>query len=133
MDTWEPLPGTELKEAWKLVDAPKNDKFQYTHFVHKINSFDTALKKLLASDSRLRPDRYALEQSDLSKAGFEKSRVILVGFSSREIMIEFKQSTRLRPLIRVGFFRTQGYQDLKLRMHPPPLATPQTQDDLALP
>nr|KJB11384.1 hypothetical protein B456_001G255800 [Gossypium raimondii]KJB11385.1 hypothetical protein B456_001G255800 [Gossypium raimondii] len=70
----EPLPGTELNKAWKLADAPKNDKFQYTHFAHKINSFDTAPKKLLASDSRLRPDRYALEQGDLSKAGFEKSR-----------------------------------------------------------
>ncbi|XVF76645.1 hypothetical protein PTKIN_Ptkin13bG0283200 [Pterospermum kingtungense] len=69
----EPLPGTELKEAWRVADAPKNDKFQYTHFAHKINSFDTAPKKLLASDSRLRPDRYALEQGDLSKAGFEKS------------------------------------------------------------
>ncbi|XVF08106.1 hypothetical protein REPUB_Repub06bG0197300 [Reevesia pubescens] len=69
----EPLPGTELKEAWRLADAPKNDKFQYTYFAHKINSFDTAPKKLLASDSRLRPDRYALEQGDLSKAGYEKS------------------------------------------------------------
>ncbi|KAK8290200.1 hypothetical protein V6Z11_D07G242600 [Gossypium hirsutum] len=70
----EPLPSTELNEAWKLANAPKNDKFQYTHFAHKINSFDTTPKKLLASDSRLRPDRHALEQGDLSKAGFEKSR-----------------------------------------------------------
>ncbi|KAJ7950301.1 Oxysterol-binding family protein [Quillaja saponaria] len=69
----EPLPGTELKEAWRVADAPKNDKFQYTYFAHKINSFDTAPKKLLASDSRLRPDRSALEQGDLSKAGYEKS------------------------------------------------------------
>ncbi|TYG69401.1 hypothetical protein ES288_D05G227100v1 [Gossypium darwinii] len=68
----EPLLGTELKDAWKLADALKNDKFQYTHFAHKINSFDTAPKKLLASDSHLRPDRYALEQGDLSKANFEK-------------------------------------------------------------
>ncbi|KAB2022895.1 hypothetical protein ES319_D07G244700v1 [Gossypium barbadense] len=69
----EPLPSTELNEAWKLANAPKNDKFQYTHFAHKINSFDTTPKKLLASDSLLRPDRHALEQGDLSKAGFEKS------------------------------------------------------------
>ncbi|MFQ6662722.1 hypothetical protein Gotur_030478 [Gossypium turneri] len=41
----EPLQGTELKE------------------------------KLLASDSRLRPDRFALEKGDLSKAGSEKSRL----------------------------------------------------------
>ncbi|XP_074267921.1 oxysterol-binding protein-related protein 3A-like [Silene latifolia] len=69
----EPLPGTELKEVWHLADTPKNDKFQYTHFAHKINSFDTAPKKLLASDSRLRPDRFSLEMGDLSKAGAEKS------------------------------------------------------------
>ncbi|XP_062003546.1 oxysterol-binding protein-related protein 3A-like [Rosa rugosa] len=69
----EPLPGTELKESWKVAEVPENDKFQYTYFAHKINSFDTAPKKLLASDSRLRPDRFALEQGDIPKAGFEKS------------------------------------------------------------
>ncbi|EOA20623.1 hypothetical protein CARUB_v10000934mg [Capsella rubella] len=69
----EPLPGTELKEVWKVAEAPKNDKYQYTHFAHKINSFETAPKKLLSSDSRLRPDRYALEMGDMSKSGYEKS------------------------------------------------------------
>ncbi|CAA2993270.1 oxysterol-binding -related 3C [Olea europaea subsp. europaea] len=69
----EPLPGTELKEAWHVAETPANDKFQYTYFAHKLNSFDTAPKKLLASDSRLRPDRWALEKGDLSKAGAEKS------------------------------------------------------------
>ncbi|KAG4139875.1 hypothetical protein ERO13_D07G221500v2 [Gossypium hirsutum] len=78
----EPLPSTELNEAWKLANAPKNDKFQYTHFAHKINSFDTTPKKLLASDSRLRPDRHALEQGDLSKAGFEKSREANMAFAN---------------------------------------------------
>ncbi|KAL0316335.1 UNVERIFIED_CONTAM: Oxysterol-binding protein-related protein 3A [Sesamum radiatum] len=71
----EPKPGSELKEVWRAADAPKNDKFQYTHFAHKINSFDTAPKKLLPSDSRLRPDRLALEHADLSKAGLEKTRL----------------------------------------------------------
>eukprot|EP00268_Persea_americana_P009623 TRINITY_DN1384_c0_g1_i2.p1 TRINITY_DN1384_c0_g1~~TRINITY_DN1384_c0_g1_i2.p1 ORF type:complete len:458 (-),score=85.84 TRINITY_DN1384_c0_g1_i2:632-2005(-) len=69
----EPLSGTELKEVWRVAALPENDKFQYTYFAHKINSFDTAPKKLLASDSRLRPDRLALEKGDLSKAGAEKS------------------------------------------------------------
>ncbi|KAL1558689.1 Oxysterol-binding protein-related protein 3C [Salvia divinorum] len=69
----EPLPGTELKEVWHVADVPPDDKFQFTHFAHKINSFDTAPKKLLASDSRLRPDRLALEKGDLSKAGAAKS------------------------------------------------------------
>ncbi|XP_057864878.1 oxysterol-binding protein-related protein 3A [Cryptomeria japonica] len=71
----EPLPGTDLKEVWKVADVPKNDKYQYTYFAHKINSFDTAPKNLLASDSRLRPDRYALEMGDLTKAGAEKSNL----------------------------------------------------------
>ncbi|KAI4312677.1 hypothetical protein MLD38_037478 [Melastoma candidum] len=31
---------------------------------------------LLASDSRLRPDSYALEKSDFSKSGYEKSRLL---------------------------------------------------------
>ncbi|XP_008799777.1 oxysterol-binding protein-related protein 3C-like isoform X2 [Phoenix dactylifera] len=69
----EPLPGTELKEVWRVAATPVNDKYQYTYFAHKINSFDTAPKKLLASDSRLRPDRYALEKGDMSKSGTEKS------------------------------------------------------------
>ncbi|CAL4913784.1 unnamed protein product [Urochloa decumbens] len=71
----EPLPGSELQEIWRLAPTPQNDKYQYTHFAHKINSFDTAPKKLLASDSRLRPDRYALEKGDMSKSGSEKSRL----------------------------------------------------------
>ncbi|XP_044486945.1 oxysterol-binding protein-related protein 3A-like [Mangifera indica] len=71
----EPLPGTELKEVWRVADAPKNDKYQYTYFAHKLNSFDTAPKKLMSSDSRLRTDRGALENGDLSKAGSEKTRL----------------------------------------------------------
>ena len=63
-------------QVWRIAAAPVNDKFQYTHFAHKINSFETAPRKLLASDSRLRSDRYALEKGDLSKAGVEKSRCL---------------------------------------------------------
>ncbi|CAM8975414.1 unnamed protein product [Rhodiola kirilowii] len=69
----EPLPGTEMTECWRLADIPENDKFQYTHFAHKLNSFNTAPRKLLASDARLRPDRYALEKGEMSKAGTEKT------------------------------------------------------------
>ncbi|KAG6418002.1 hypothetical protein SASPL_120200 [Salvia splendens] len=36
----EPLPGTELKEVWHVADVPPDDKFQFTHFAHKINSFN---------------------------------------------------------------------------------------------
>ncbi|KAL8263538.1 hypothetical protein R6Q59_021668 [Mikania micrantha] len=60
-------------KVWRVAEAPADDKFQYIHFAHKVNSFSTAPKKLFPSDSRLRPDRYALEMGDLSKAGLEKS------------------------------------------------------------
>ncbi|PWZ39699.1 Oxysterol-binding protein-related protein 3C [Zea mays] len=83
----DPLPGTELKEIWRVAPAPQGDKYQYTQFAHKINSFDTAPKKLLASDSRLRPDRYALEKGDMSKSGAEKS--------SFDTTPEFLQTFRL--------------------------------------
>ncbi|KAF7121321.1 hypothetical protein RHSIM_Rhsim13G0081400 [Rhododendron simsii] len=69
--------------AWRIAAVPENDKFQYTYFAHKINSFETAPKKLLASDSRLRPDRYALEKGDLSKSGAEKSSFLFHNFLGR--------------------------------------------------
>jgi hypothetical protein len=69
-------------QIWRIAPTPQNDKYQYTHFAHKINSFDTAPKKLLASDSRLRPDRYALEKGDMSKSGAEKSRYCPFLFNS---------------------------------------------------
>ena len=65
-------------QIWRVADAPKGDKFQYTNFAHTINSFDSAPPRLLASDSRLRPDRYALEKGDLYRAGIEKARYFYV-------------------------------------------------------
>ncbi|KAF9611785.1 hypothetical protein IFM89_035770 [Coptis chinensis] len=60
-------------QVWRVADSPEDDKFQYTYFAHKINSFNTAPKNILSSDARLRPDRNALEKGDLSKAAVEKS------------------------------------------------------------
>ncbi len=73
---WWGCPG--FVQVWKAAGGPKQDKFQYTYFAHKINSFETAPQALLPSDSRLRPDRYALELGDMSKAGTEKSRYIIL-------------------------------------------------------
>lgn len=95
----EPLPGTDLKEVWRVADVPSNDKFQYTHFAHKINSFNTAPNKLLPSDSRLRPDRYALEMGDMGKAGTEKSRL------EEKQRAEKKQRERLNQEFTPKWFR----------------------------
>ena len=83
-------------QVWHVADTPQNDKFQYTYFAHKINSFDTAPKKLLASDSRLRPDRFALEKSDLSKAGAEKSRSLSLPPSRTHIMKTFAHIQKVK-------------------------------------
>jgi len=69
-----------ILQVWHVADIPTNDKFDYTFFAHKLNSFDTAPRNLLASDSRLRPDRFALEMGDLSKSGTEKSRLLTFTF-----------------------------------------------------
>ncbi|KAI3914791.1 hypothetical protein MKW98_002027 [Papaver atlanticum] len=69
----KPLQGTELQEVWRVPVIPVKDKYHFTYFSHKVNSFDTAPRRMLASDSRLRPDRYALEKGDLSKVGHEKN------------------------------------------------------------
>lgn len=66
-----------LPQIWNVAEVPKGDKFQYTYFAHQVNSFESAPAGLLPSDSRLRPDRYALEMGDMNKAGSEKSRYLL--------------------------------------------------------
>eukprot|EP00270_Netrium_digitus_P002669 TRINITY_DN1302_c0_g1_i3.p1 TRINITY_DN1302_c0_g1~~TRINITY_DN1302_c0_g1_i3.p1 ORF type:complete len:478 (+),score=107.77 TRINITY_DN1302_c0_g1_i3:23-1435(+) len=71
----DPIPGTELQEIWHLAEMPKADKYQYTYFAHKLNSHETAPLNLLHSDSRLRPDRLALEKGDMMKSGIEKARL----------------------------------------------------------
>lgn len=86
-------------QVWHVADVPEKDKFQYTHFAHKINSFDTAPRKLLASDSRLRPDRCALERGDLSKAGAEKSRYQLISYLHLFIFIKIQCICLFLPLL----------------------------------
>ncbi|GJP32712.1 hypothetical protein CLOM_g17313 [Closterium sp. NIES-68] len=71
----EPLEGSTLTEVWRLSDLPEDDKFQFTHFAKKLNSFETAPTTLLPSDSRLRPDRKALEEGDINQSATEKYRL----------------------------------------------------------
>lgn len=87
---------------WHVADTPKNEKFQFTYFAHKINSFDTAPKKLLASDSRLRPDRFALEKGDLSKAGAEKSRSLSLSLSHTQTHTKKKKKETLNSFLHTS-------------------------------
>lgn len=85
-------------QVWRVADAPEDDKYQYTYFTHKLNSFDTAPKKLLPSDSRLRPDRYALEKGDLSKAGSEKSRSLSLSLTRTHAPVHTHTQTHTHTL-----------------------------------
>ncbi|KAF3566692.1 hypothetical protein DY000_02017939 [Brassica cretica] len=66
------LPASNSIASRIALTYPQKNAVDLVPPITKINSFDTAPATLLASDSRLRPDRYALGQGDLSKAGSEK-------------------------------------------------------------
>lgn len=59
-------------DLWAASPKPADDAYGFTTFAHTLNSFDLAPKALLASDSRLRPDRVALEAGEMGKAGSAK-------------------------------------------------------------
>lgn len=59
-------------DLWEATPRPAEDPYGFTNFAHKLNSFELAPKALLASDSRLRPDRQALEAGEMGKAGSAK-------------------------------------------------------------
>jgi len=59
-ESGEPLSGAERVEMWKATEKPANDPYSMTSFVHEhLNHWKGG--PLLKSDSRLRPDRVALE------------------------------------------------------------------------
>lgn len=59
-------------DLWSASEMPADDAYGFTRFAHRLNSFELAPKALLASDSRLRPDRVALEAGEMGKAGSAK-------------------------------------------------------------
>ena len=61
------------RTLWTKEPAPADPtKYGFTNFTFKQNAADTCPKGLLASDSRLRPDRAALEAGDANAAGAMK-------------------------------------------------------------
>lgn len=70
-DDGNPLPDAEKLHLWKATAKPEGDKYGFTHFAHKLMSSEGV--NPLPSDSRRRPDRYALELGDNSTAAAEKA------------------------------------------------------------
>ena len=61
------------RTLWTKEPMPADPtKYGFTNFTFKQNAADTCPKGLLASDSRLRPDRAALEAGDANAAGAMK-------------------------------------------------------------
>lgn len=66
-----PLAGAERTEMWKASEKPAGDPYGMTSFVKThLNAWSGGA--LLSSDSRLRPDRAALEKGDSSSAQTHK-------------------------------------------------------------
>ncbi|CAL5227744.1 g10760 [Coccomyxa viridis] len=66
----DPLPGSKTTRLWQCKEKPKGDKYGFTHFARMLNAGKGVAP--LASDSRRRPDRAALEWGDTGSAGTEK-------------------------------------------------------------
>ena len=65
--------GSESKTIWRKEPMPEDPtKYGFTNFTFKQNSHETCPPGLLATDSRLRPDRAALERGDDALAGAKK-------------------------------------------------------------
>ena len=65
--------GTDSKVLWTKEPMPADPtKYGFTKFSFLQNSSKTAPKGVLASDSRIRPDRVALEKGDDTTAGAKK-------------------------------------------------------------
>jgi len=61
---------------WKKPEPNAFGKYKLTEFAAKLNVMDAKYEMLLpVTDSRLRPDRRALERGDMSNAGIAKSRL----------------------------------------------------------
>ena len=63
----EVLPDSEATDMWTCSEKPEGDGYGFTKYVHDVlNKWEGS--GLLRSDSRLRPDRTALEAGDSSRA-----------------------------------------------------------------
>jgi len=68
-----PASGGDAKTLWTKEPMPADPtKYGFTNFTFKQNAGSSCPPGLLASDSRLRPDRAALEAGDSSLAGAQK-------------------------------------------------------------
>lgn len=63
--------GAPWTDLWKASENPKAD-YGFTQFARLLNKFDSAPRNMLASDARLRPDRQALDDGEMGKAGSAK-------------------------------------------------------------
>jgi hypothetical protein len=66
----DPLPGSEPVRMWTCKEKPVGDKYGFGYFSRLMNS-GKGVNPLL-SDSRRRPDRFALENGDHGMSGSEK-------------------------------------------------------------
>jgi hypothetical protein len=67
-----PIPDAPVKRLWTCADKPEEDHYGCTHFAWHLNSTKYLSRPPLASDSRRRADRQALQERKMTEAAAEK-------------------------------------------------------------
>lgn len=69
----KPVAGAERKVVWNASEKPQGDSYGFTNFVHE--HLNAGGLKVLPSDSRLRPDRAALQEGNSAEAQSYKHKL----------------------------------------------------------
>ena len=72
--TGAPAAGAVAQRLWTCAPKPEGDYYGFTAYAHKLNACE-GIAEPLASDSRRRRDRLALEAGEMAAAGSEKHRL----------------------------------------------------------
>lgn len=67
------IPDAPVRRLWTCAEKPEEDHYGCTHFAWHLNSTQYLSKAPLASDSRRRADRQALQERKMTEAAAEKA------------------------------------------------------------
>eukprot|EP00878_Enallax_costatus_P012049 GHUV01012581.1.p1 GENE.GHUV01012581.1~~GHUV01012581.1.p1 ORF type:complete len:392 (+),score=137.95 GHUV01012581.1:531-1706(+) len=70
-----PIEGAENRRLWTCVEKPEDDQYGCTHFAWNLNNCQYLTRPPLATDSRRRGDRHALQQREMTQAAAEQGRL----------------------------------------------------------
>lgn len=69
------IEGAELRRLWTCAEKPAEDQYGCTHFAWDLNNAKHLSKPPMASDSRRRADRHALQEREMVQAAAAKQQL----------------------------------------------------------